>query len=1192
MNANDQIKQLQGAGFSDDEITQWSSDKRNQLQSAGFSGAEVDNWFGQKEPNLEPVKKLVQTNLSSQPEQAKDFMGALEAGLQISVSGLLARKKAPDKVLSEDAPMASRIAANVATVAGDIPFMAAGAILGGGAGIETGPGAAMTAMAGAFGLPAGLRATLMDSYEKGDFKSFGDFWERGSGIIWQTIKGELTGAATAGAGIATKAVLPAVAPTIVKSIAPTTAEIAAMTTVGKALDGEIPKAQDFLDAAVIIGGMKIAAGGAGKIESKLRDVYAKTGVDPKTIIEQSAKDPTIMQDLVADNKEVPDAFKQSGEQAIKASQEAQVDSEGAAASMDQPQRPLSSSEPTEQQKAVLDRISVGEKEKRSYDWENFYTDMKDELYPIKSIVNELTGGEKLPASKDPYILARLTRGAAGKAEQFIDHSPFKFNTYENVGKSLKSIVAPVKNDLDGLRSYAVAKRSLELSKREIETGVPLEEARKVVNQGGKYEQVFKDILDYQEHLVGYLVDSGVISKENAVAMREANKDYVPFYRLMEEKGAGAGPGISVRSPIKSIKGSERKIIDPLESIVKNTYLYTTLAERNAVGNALVDLAEKAGREDLVKKVTPSTKSIEVQDKEVQKFLDTHGIEGDAESFSIFRKGYMNPAEDQIAVFRDGKREIYQLPKEVAAAFKATDRETAGILTKILAIPAKTLRAGATLTPDFLLRNMARDQLMAAINSKNGYIPVVDFMRGVMSLIKKDEEFQAWLKSGGANAAMISMDRQYLQMKIDEISEMKSVSQKVWNVVKLPIELLRIGSELAENATRLGEFKKGLGGEITKESAQTAGFDSREVTLDFARIGAKTRAINMITAFWNAQVEGVDRVAREFKTYPLTTTMKVGSMITLPSILLWYANHDDPRWKEIPDWERDLFWIVMTKDHVFRIPKPFELGVIFGSLPERMMDKFFDDKPDAFHAFSQSVMNVFGLNVMPTAATPVLEQVTNHSFFADRPLIPSSMEKILPEYQYSAYTSETTKALAQLIGSVPGAHDKSIASPIVIDNYVRGWSGTLGTYAVQIADAALRKSGVLPDPVKPADTLADIPVIKAFVVRYPSAQAQSIQNFHEDYQKSKTLMDTITYLAKQGNVEATLKEARAEPSLMIKLDGIQHALSEAQQVIQLIYKNQNIPPDERRQLIDATYMQMIEMAVAGNETIRTLRKNLQ
>lgn len=1450
MNGAAQIEQMQKAGFSSEEIGAWSSQKRQHLTSAGFGEGEVDAWFGQKEPNLEPFREHVRKNLLAagatedaasaagtmaefganqagqvsaaavQPEQpqftraerdlvergaptkivgtkpARTFDDALSAGLQISVSGLLARGKSPNRVLTEDAPMASRIAANIGTVIGDLPFMAAGAFAGS-AGGPVGAGA------GAFALPAGFRATLMDAYEKGDFKSAGDFFERASGIIWEEIKGGITGAATVASGgaasVATRA-----APMAVRAMAPTAAEVATMVSVGKALDGEMPKAQDFLDAAVMLGGLKVA-GKAPELAAKLRGIYAKTGASPQEVLAQAAKDPTVLQDLAAENRDVPEAFEpppgspdykpslsdpdyrrelalmrdetgwaetggrmirepsadglgevtgrtswvprtewwqgrpaglteaetknaidkalageklgagqqravdymlnwardtvveparqldeaeraaiandlatqaldqtprntrdvdliaravQSDEAAVDAAAIRHADdhaafmaevrriNDGAEAGTDArteaprgsegggqtPReleadraahqaresvrelqdheleaveggaaappgsialRPASSPEPSRSQKAVLDRVSIGEGEKRAYSWDKFYTDMKDELYPIRVLTDALRGNAELATSKDPYKLARLTRGVAGKAQQFLDFSPFKFDTYESVGKSLKAIMEPLQDDLDGLRSYMVARRAIELSKRDIETGVPLEEAKQVVRDGDKYAQAFKEIGEYQDHLVRYLVDAGVISKDGAAAMREANKDYVPFFRLMGDEGGkgGAGPGMSVRSPIKAIKGSERKVIDPLESIIKNTYLYTTLAEHNAVGASLVSLWEAAGKPDVMKKVSAGTKPIEVQEKEVRAFLDAHGIEGDADAFTIFRRNNMNPTDNQVVVFTEGKREVYELPKETAAAFKGLDRESAGLLVKILAIPARTLRAGATLAPDFAVKNFVRDQGSATIFSKNGYIPGFDFVRGLVSVARADEVYQDWLKSGGANATMISMDRQYLQERLAGVTgEEASVAAKAWNVVKAPIELLRIGSELVENATRVGEFKRAIG-EGGKEAAQAAAFESREVTLDFARIGAKTRSVNMITAFWNAQVEGVDRMARAIKDDPFGTMVRIGASITMPSLLLWWANHDDPRWKEIPDWERDIFWIVMTKDHVFRVPKPFELGMVFGSIPERILDKFVDDKPDAMKNLGKSIMNVFGFNVIPTAAAPALQHMTNYSFFTDRPLIPSNLEKLLPEYQYTPYTTEATKALGQLVGAVPGMHESSLASPLVIDNYVRGWSGTMGAYAIQIADAALRKSGVLPDPVLPAATLADIPVIRAFVVRHPSAQAQSIQDFNEHYKESKMVVDTITYLAKQGEPEAAMREARLDPVSLIKLDGIHEALGNSQRVVQLIYKNPSFTADEKRQLIDTTYMQMIEMAREGESMLRQIKKDL-
>jgi hypothetical protein len=73
--------------------------------------------------------------------------------------------------------------------------------------------------------------------------------------------------------------------------------------------------------------------------------------------------------------------------------------------------------------------------------------------------------------------------------------------------------------------------------------------------------------------------------------------------------------------------------------------------------------------------------------------------------------------------------------------------------------------------------------------------------------------------------------------------------------------------------------------------------------------------------------------------------------------------------------------------------------------------------------------------------------------------------------------------------------------------------------MQAADAGLRKAGALPDPVKPTPTLADIPVVKAFMVRYPSATTQSIQDFYDQHEVTKKFYDTWLAKAKEGDVDA-------------------------------------------------------------------------
>jgi hypothetical protein len=62
-----------------------------------------------------------------------------------------------------------------------------------------------------------------------------------------------------------------------------------------------------------------------------------------------------------------------------------------------------------------------------------------------------------------------------------------------------------------------------------------------------------------------------------------------------------------------------------------------------------------------------------------------------------------------------------------------------------------------------------------------------------------------------------------------------------NVVTSPIQGLRVGM-----------FKRALVDGASKQDVQAAAFGSRERTLDFAPVGAQTRGLKIIIAFWNAQ----------------------------------------------------------------------------------------------------------------------------------------------------------------------------------------------------------------------------------------------------------------------------------------------------------------------------------------------------
>lgn len=856
-------------------------------------------------------------------------------------------------------------------------------------------------------------------------------------------------------------------------------------------------------------------------------------------------------------------------------------------------------------------------------WDSLYTNFVDRLYPLKKATDILAEGKELPADMNPYTLARTFSGAKGKATHFIERSPFTYGTWENVGKPLAETLRAVDN-LDEFRAFLVSRRGLELESRGIKSGIRPEAMRATAERlGEKYEPLARELDEYQNHVVNYLVDSGMLSAETAAAMREMNQNYVPFFRVMENTGGflGSGKSLTGRNPIRRIKGSGRDIIDPLESIIKNTYAMIEAAEKNGIGRALTDLASKTeGAGWLVEKLPTPKAAVQVRAEDVSKaFIDSLGpispsvkasIKAMAESadmgemLTFWQNSATLDKKSQIAVFRDGKREVYQVAPEIAEVMNGLSTETIPLLVKLISIPAKMLRAGATLTPDFMVRNLIRDAVSTGVLSRTGFIPGLDTAKGLKRAVTKDNTYWDWVKAGGDQASLVSMDRTTLQTTLKDIAA-TGYTERVWNVVKNPLELLRLGSELSEKMTRLGEFGKAAekhGND--KAGLMQAAYESRDI-MDFSRRGKWMASFNLITAFFNASMQGLDRTVRGAVENPRRFLVRTALFIGIPSILNAINNYGDKDVAEVPRAQRDMFWITPIGQGenkvLLRIPKPFEQGVMFGSSLERATEFMLDAytkkygsiekaRQEAFRGLWASMLDVSAPNVVPTAIAPFIEAFANRSLPFDRPIIPASREGLLPEYQYTPNTTELTKALSSFVGALPPVGEMNTFSPARAENYIRGWTGGMGMYALQLVDAMARKAGVVDDPVKPAATLADIPFVRAFVIRHPSMGAESIQRFFDNYEESTSYLKTINALGKDFKYNDV---ANLLPySVYQAMDAPHKALSEITKAIDLINKVPTMTPDEKRQQIDSLYFHAIEVAKFGNQVFETLQPDIE
>ena len=766
-----------------------------------------------------------------------------------------------------------------------------------------------------------------------------------------------------------------------------------------------------------------------------------------------------------------------------------------------------------------------------------YTKAIDELNPLKDLVEEVERqtGEKIAFDDNPYMQAWLARGWVGKAETLIEHG-----APEHGIKPLKEILKGVgEKEHKEFSAYLVALHDLDLHKNKQKATFDYTEDAAVLGKHAgneRFQKAAVEIYKYQDYLLQMLVKEGMLTAKAYHTMRKMYPHYIPFFRDMSDAGmqsflSGGKGFVDVSSPVKRFKGSTRDIIDPLESIVKNTFQFYNAVERNHVGRTFAKLADKNGVGQIVERV--------------------HGNKA--------------KTDNTFNVWENGEKVTYETTPELIQTMRMLDKEQSNMVVKILSYPASWLRAGATLSPEFILRNPVRDMIGASIYSKHGFIPVVDTFKGLALFLKKGELYWDYMKSGAAHAAMVSLDRDYLGGQLRDIMSRDSKATKL---IKNPLELLRAMSEATEMATRLAEFDNarkgytGVGNRLFGKdrkplTAREAALESRDITLDFSRRGTHTKRLNQITAFFNATLQGADKMARAFKEDPRGMTVKTMLYITLPSVLLWYMNKDDERYQELPQWEKDTFWIIPGKENMYRIPKPFEAGVLFGTSFERML-QYFDDaknnrKSVGFKGYGERVMDSLAPGLIPTGAIPVLEYMTNHSFFRQRSIIPQSQENLPARLQYGANSSE----VAKFVG------DKINVSPYMVDNTIRGLGGGLAGLGLSGIDAA---TGAKENNA--SKKWYEAPGLRGFTAA-PYQSSNSVQRVYDDYKEQEKLHNEFKLTGQRPDGYDAKEFA--------KLKNASDSLKGLNKASKAIINNERMSGEQKREQLDKINMRKANIA---------------
>ncbi|HDL8529468.1 TPA: hypothetical protein PXS19_004007 [Yersinia enterocolitica] len=764
------------------------------------------------------------------------------------------------------------------------------------------------------------------------------------------------------------------------------------------------------------------------------------------------------------------------------------------------------------------------------------------------------------ARSSAYIGARMAAGAGSVITAALELGLPRYNKAEGIieqqagthqSDALIGILDELGNHREHFFKWIAGHRSERLMKEGKENNFTADEIAymKTLNRGHeplfdrqkkKYDAFIQSMLDLQQ-------DMGLIDPESRKQWEHAW--YLPYFRETEG-GEVMGPwnskGIAnQRSTVRRLKGSELTIKDPIENLFNYVAKSIDASMKNeAMRRAVINLADT----DVVEVI------------ESPNALD-----------------YQRLGKDAVKVFIDGQQQLVKVnDPALYRAFTMIDLQRSNALFMKAARQAKkVLTVCTTSMPDFIIRNFLRDSVHAWAINKDGFTPVVASWKSLRKALRTDTSLTEMMFAGATfgggysnaydpvSAAKtirgVLRRKGYSDSQIREFeSSIVRNSKEVMGKIKQGLHQYQRLSEAAENANRLATYEAAL--KSGKSKAQAA-FESRDL-MDFSMMGSSTLMITLsdMLPFFNARMQGVSKLGRAFKNDPMGV-LKRGGLITAASLGLMALNWDDERYEELPDWDKDIYWHAWIFGQHIRFPKPFELGLLLGTLPERFIRMLVGKDSGAKFGklVAHNFMEAMAFNPIPQVVRPIAEAYVNYDFFKGGPIENLADSHLVAGARYNNQTS----LLMREIGEVANL------SPKMLDHLVMAYTGTLGSYVMGATNLLMRNIQDHGDT--PTLRLDDMPVIKSFFRGSdPAKSTQFTEDFYRMMAEANQINSTINSFYKQGRGDDAGKLREKHQGKLLQRKGLtttQKQVKALNAQIEMVRRDRILTADQKRERID-------------------------
>jgi len=597
----------------------------------------------------------------------------------------------------------------------------------------------------------------------------------------------------------------------------------------------------------------------------------------------------------------------------------------------------------------------------------------------------------------------------------------------------------------------------------------------------------------------------------------------------------------------------------------------------------------------------------------------------------------DPRKRTISAWIGGKKKYFQFRESEEQTYQAMlglDGGDVSILSWLFGPAARIMRESIVLWPPFWARQ-ARDLFAMKVrtqkDAKIRHVPKnfgmaligTDFARSILERIDKHSKVKGlvarWnsitptemdellVRGPGTYASMahfLSLDPLQMEKFILKHISSKPYSTaargkmaKVRQLVALHptspvrwangvLDVMRQFGMAVEMAPRLTEMRAmGADTIATEDDMIRVGYAGRMVTIDFAQGGAWAKKWAVTSAFFKPNVLGWKMSVDTFTDPKTRSTAWRNAVlgITLPTIALVLLRHALEREKDfdsIPIHIRTRYWMIpLPNGGWYQMPKPHEFGLAFATSLEALFEWARHEDPGAFEAWAAEMWRSIP-DPTPTLLAPIIQNYANWRGYSNTKIVSGSQERRLPEAQYYVSTSNTAKAIADLMGSLPGLKEiEMLTSPAKVENLISGYVPGLGTEIIDWAELAGAKAGITPERYDLSPGTTGIGRVFHYVTPF---NTEPVRQLYEQYMDAANAHATLTFYT-TGEMRDEVRAKRFREEHVDALKALPRLRNTVEQVNRL-RKREHVAGGEEKERLRAEADALARSAVGYRQPI--------